>query len=387
MSDWQIAIERALENNIPKVEEILNRYPYLKGYGIQLRQTKEEVVNNLEKYVEQTMESVRRTGGKVYLAKDAEEAREILRNIVGSNKKIVMAKTNVGHEINVTETLEAKNNQVFETDLGAYLIQLSHGESSHIVFPSLHLTRENIGELLHDKLNMPVDRDSTIEELVAQVRQFLRQKYMEADIGISGANSISADSGSVALVENEGNIRIDTVFPPVHIVITGIDKIVPTLDDTLKEVMVQSAYAGLYPPTYINVSSGPSSTADIELKRVSPATGPKEFHVILLDNGRMDASKDPDMKEALLCIKCGRCYFSCPVYRVKGSSWGKPPYGGPTGAMWTAIVNKDYETANYCTHSGGCREVCPVQINIPKVLEHVKWLFIDEGQNNLISTH
>ncbi len=377
MSDWQIAIERALENNIPKVEAILKQYPYLKEYGMQLRETKQEVVENLDKYVKQTMESIEKTGGKAYLAKDAEEAREILKKIVGTNKKIVMAKTNVGHEIRVTETLEATGNQVSETDLGAYLIQLSKGVSSHIVFPSLHLTRENIGEMLHDKLKMPVDRNSTHEELVAQVREYLRQRYIEADIGISGANSISADSGSVALVENEGNIRIDTVFPPVHIVITGIDKIVPTLTDALKEVMVQSAYAGLYPPTYINVSSGPSSTADIELKRVSPATGPKEFHVILVDNGRMEASKDPDMKEALLCIKCGRCYFSCPVYRVKGSDWGKQPYGGPTGAMWTAIVNKDYETANYCTHSGGCKEVCPVQIDIPKVIEHIKWLSVD----------
>lgn len=370
-------MERALANNIPKVEEILRKFPYLKDYGKDLRGIKLKVIENLEGYVKQTMEAIEDTGGKAHLARDASEAQEILKEIVGGGKKVVMAKSNVAHEIRAIETLESAGNQVSETDLGAYLIQLKGDTSSHIVFPSLHMTREEIGIMLHEKLTNMINQNSTHEEIVAEVRNFLRDSYVEADVGISGANSIAADTGSVALIENEGNIRIDTAFPPVHVVITGVDKIVPTLSDAMKEVMVQSAYAGLYPPTYINVSSGPSSTADIELKRVSPATGPGEFHVILLDNGRMKASKDPDMKEALLCIKCGRCYFSCPVYRVLGKDWGKQPYGGPTGAMWTAIVNNDYETANYCTHSGGCREVCPVGIDLPKVIEHIKWLSID----------
>lgn len=377
MTDWRIAVERALNNNIPKVDEILGKYTYLTKYAKELRETKMQVIENLDEYVKQAMKSIEETGGKAYLAKDASEAREILKNIVGHNKKIVLAKSNVAHEIDSIKALEEEKNEVSETDLGAYLIQLSNDVSSHIVFPSLHMTRENIGKMLNEKLNSMIDENSTHEEIVAEVRNFLRERYVEADVGISGANALAADTGSVALIENEGNIRIDTVFPPVHIVITGIDKIVPTLMEAMKEVMVQSAYAGLYPPTYINVSSGPSSTADIELKRVSPATGPKEFHVILVDNGRMKASKDPGLRDALLCIKCGRCYFSCPIYRVLGREWGKQPYGGPTGAMWTAIINKDYETANYCIHSGGCKEVCPVDIDIPKVLEHIKWVSVD----------
>lgn len=377
MSGWEIAIERALENNIPKVDAILKKYPYLETYARELRESKMKVIVGLDNYVRQTMDSIEEIGGKAYLAKDADEAREILRKIVGKDKKIVMAKSNVAHEIDAVGTLESDGNSVSETDLGAYLIQLSGDESSHIVFPSLHMTREEIGKMLNGKMNVDINENSTHEEIVAAVRDYLRQRYIEADIGISGANAVAADTGSVALIENEGNIRIDTVFPPVHIVVTGIDKIVPTLSDAMKEVMVQSAYAGLYPPTYVNISSGPSSTADIELKRVSPATGPKEFHVILVDNGRMEASMNDDMKDALLCIKCGRCYFSCPVYRVLGKEWGRQPYGGPTGAMWTAIVNRDYETANYCTHSGGCREVCPMGIDIPKVIEHIKWLSIN----------
>jgi L-lactate dehydrogenase complex protein LldG len=376
VSNWNIAIERALENNVPKVDAILEKYPYLSQMAEEIREAKLNVIADLDSYVKQTIESVTSTGGRAYLARTTEEARDILKQIVGTGKKIVMAKSNVAHEVDIINTLEKSGNSVSETDLGAYLIQLSGDESSHIVFPSLHMTREDIGRMLHKELGLQLSDQSTTEEIVAAVRQLLRRKYMEADIGISGANAISADTGSVVLVENEGNIRIDTVLPPVHIIITGIDKIVPTLNDAMKEAMVQSAYAGLYPPTYVNITSGPSSTADIELKRVIPATGPKEVHVILLDNGRTDASRDESMKEALLCIKCGRCYFSCPVYRVMGKDWGQQPYGGPTGAMWTAIVNRDYGTAEYCTHSGGCREVCPMRINIPRVLEYVKWIGI-----------
>lgn len=374
MSDWEIAIERALKNNLPKVDEILEKFPYVKEMAAELRNAKLEVIGKLDSYVNRTMKAVESSGGKAYLADSVEDARRILAGIVGENRKVVMAKSNVAHEIDAIRTLESHGNEVYETDLGAFLIQLGKDQSSHIVAPSLHMTRENIGRMLHSELTGDIDENSTHEEIVAAVRIFLRNKYMEADVGISGANAIAADTGSVALVENEGNIRMDTVIPPVHIVITGVDKIVPTLPDAMKEVTVQAAYAGIYPPTYINVSTGPSSTGDIELKRVSPATGPREFHVILLDNGRIRASRDDDMKDALLCIKCGRCYFSCPVYRVMGKDWGRQPYGGPTGAMWTAIVNNDYRTANFCTHSGGCREVCPVGIDIPGIIEHIKWI-------------
>ncbi len=376
MSSWNIAMERALQNNIPKVDAILERYPYLREMAEEVRNTKLSVIERLDEYIQQTMTSIQESGGRAYLARTVDDAKDIIRKIVGTGKKIVMAKSNVAHEIDTINTLQSSGNTVSETDLGAYLIQISGDESSHIVFPSLHMTREDIGRMLHEELGLEVSERSSHEELVAAVRNVLRKKYIEADIGISGANAISADTGSVVLVENEGNIRIDTVFPPVHIIITGVDKIVPTLNDALKVAMVQSAYAGLYPPTYMNVTSGPSSTADIELKRVSPATGPREVHVVLLDNGRTEASRDDAMKEALLCIKCGRCYFACPVYRVLGKDWGKQPYGGPTGAMWTAILNGDYSTAEYCTHSGGCREVCPMRINIPKVLEHIKWMNI-----------
>jgi Uncharacterized conserved protein containing a ferredoxin-like domain len=145
--------------------------------------------------------------------------------------------------------------------------------------------------------------------------------------------------------------------------------------DAMDEAIVQAAYAGIFPPTYVNVTTGPSSTADIESHRVSPATGPKNFHLILIDDGRTVASKDPALKEGLLCIKCGRCYFSCPTYRVMGTDWISrvSPYNGPTGVMWNYITNKDPWPASYCVHSGGCKVVCPMEINIPEVIREIRY--------------
>ncbi len=164
-----------------------------------------------------------------------------------------------------------------------------------------------------------------------------------------------------------------SVKPQVHIALTGVDKIVPTMEDAFMEVTVQSAYAGSYPPTYLNFTTGPSSTGDIEAEIIRPATGPKDFHLILLDNGRMEASRDPVMKASLRCIRCGRCYYACPVYGVLGKEWGKPPYSGPAGVMWNSIVTGNHSQAHLCTHSGGCREVCPMDIDIPRVMEYLKW--------------
>jgi L-lactate dehydrogenase complex protein LldG len=298
----------------------------------------------------------------------------MVKEIVGKDGVVLFAKTNVALELGLRESLAEDGHEVWETDTGEFLVQLAQENPSHIVLPALHLTKEKVGTLLHEKLDPSVSANSSHEELVACVRKFLFQKYVIAKVGITGANAVAADTGSVILVENEGNIRMDTTMPSIHVVVTGIDKIVPTLADAFLEAQVQSAYAGLYPPTYINVTSGPSTTADIESKRVTPATGPREFHVVLVDNGRSKANTDPDLREALLCIKCGRCYFSCPVYSILGSDWVQPPYGGPTGAMWSTIVNDDSEPALLCTHSAGCKVVCPVGIDIPRVLEHIKSL-------------
>lgn len=375
MSDWDIAIKRGVEHNVPRVFNVLREHPYLEELARKVREGKLEVLSNLDYYIEMTMKSVEKIGGKAYFAENSQQAREIVGKIVGTGKKVVLGKSMVAYETGIRKYLQSLGNEVWETDLGELLIQLADEPPSHIIAPAVHMTKERIRELIKEKLG--IDPGDKHEDIVKVAREFLRQKFLTADIGITGANAVAADSGSIILVENEGNIRMTSVVPPVHISITGVEKILPNLEYALYEALVQAAYAGLYPPTYINVTSGPSSTGDVEQKRVSPAHGPKEFHLILVDNGRRKANEDSILREALLCIRCGRCHFHCPVYRVLDGKWGDPPYSGPMGAMWSAIVYNDYKPALLCSHAGNCREVCPMRINIPKVLEYLKWKYFN----------
>ncbi len=375
MNYWEIAIERASTNTLNSYRRVMENYPYLKDLAVKVRKAKEEVLKNLDYYIDLTLKSVERTGGKGYYVNNAEEAREVIGKIVGKGKLVVMGKSMVAYEVGLRKYLESMGNEVYETDLGEFLIQLADEPPSHIIGPAIHMTKERVEQLLREKVNKNIRENATHEELASVAREFLYEKFIKADVGITGANAVAADTGSIVLVENEGNIRKTTVLPPVHIAITGIDKILPTLELAIAEALVQSGFNGLYPPTYINVTSGPSSTGDIELHRVSPAQGPKEFHLVLLDNGRKEAAKDDVLWEALLCVRCGQCHFHCPVYRVLDGKWGDPPYSGPMGAMWSYVVYKDPLPATLCTHSGGCKEVCPMGINIPRVLDYIKWKY------------
>jgi L-lactate dehydrogenase complex protein LldG len=374
--DWDVAINRAIVNNAPRVQRILDENPYIKEVASELRKTKNAVLDNIDSYISRTEKNVKRTGGHFHFAKDREEAMKIVEEILGEKTKIVLSKSNVLYEIKLREQLEKEGKDIWETDLGEYLVQLNNDMPSHLVAPAIHLTKDKIGKLLNENLDSSINESTSAEEMVSRVRKFLMEKYLAAEVGITGANAIAADTGSVLLIENEGNIRMDTVLPQIHIAITGIDKIVPTLKDAFNEVIVQASYAGYYPPAYINVTSGPSATGDIELQHVSPATGPKEFHLIILDNGRKEAINS-EIRDSLLCIRCGRCYFSCPSYKLYGKDFGDSPYTGPTGIMWSAVTAKKYDKSMLCMHSGGCREVCPMDIDIPKVIEKIKFRYIE----------
>ncbi|HIH60893.1 MAG TPA: lactate utilization protein [Ferroplasma sp.] len=374
--EWDVAVNRAILNNAPKVQKILDENPYIRDVAAELRKTKNIVLDNIDSYISRTEESVKRTGGHFHFAKNSEDAMKIVREILEEKTKIVLSKSNVLYEIKLREILEKDGKDIWETDLGEYLVQINHDMPSHLVAPAIHLTKDKIGKLLNRNLDSSINENTSAEEMVSRVRKFLMEKYLGAEVGITGANAIAADTGSVLLIENEGNIRMDTVLPQVHIAITGIDKIVPTLKDAFNEVIVQASYAGYYPPAYINVTSGPSATGDIELQHVSPATGPREFHLIVLDNGRKEAI-DSDIRDSLLCIRCGRCYFSCPSYKLYGKEFGDSPYTGPTGIMWSAITMKKYDKSMLCMHSGGCREVCPMDIDIPGVIEKIKFRYME----------
>jgi len=366
---WDVAIERAKNAIMPKTYDVLTRYGYIQELRNEVRKAREEVLKNLEFYIEEFRKSVERVGGRFYFAETGNEAVDIAVKIVGRGKIVVMGKNNVANETGLHQRLEEEGNEVWETDLGAFLVQIGDEDSSHILAPAIHLTCERVAQILKEKLGMAVPSDPVA--IAQRVREFLREKFIKADVGITGANALAADTGAVVLVENEGNIRITTSFPPVHIVYDGVEKIVPTLIHALYVANVQAAYAGLYPPTYINVTAGPSSTADIEMQRVSPAQGPREYHVVLVDNGRRAAARDPVLWEALLCIRCGRCHLHCPVYWALGREFGKPPYTGPMGVMWTAVTRGVEEAGPHalkCVHAGNCKEVCPMQINIPQII-------------------
>ncbi len=370
---WEVAIERAVSHSVPNTYEVLASYPHIRQLAREVRKAKEEVIRNLDYYIEEFRKSVERIGGRFYLAERGEDAVETAAKIVGRGKVVVLGKNNVAIETGLRKRLEKEGNEVWETDLGEFLIQIADDEPSHIVAPALHMTKEAAAEVLRRRLGMAVPPDPVA--IAQRVREFLRDKLLKADVGITGANALAADTGAVILVENEGNIRMVTALPPVHVVYDGVEKIVPTLIHALYVANVQAAYAGLYPPTYINVTGGPSSTSDIEKHRVSPAQGPKEYHVVLVDNGRRAAAKDPALWEALLCIRCGRCHLHCPVYWALGRGFGKPPYTGPMGVMWTAVT-RGIEAAGphalKCVHAGNCKEVCPVGIDIPQVIHEVR---------------
>ncbi len=372
--EWNVSLNKAILNNAPKVDKILRENPYINDIAKDLRERKLEVLDNIDTYIKKTGESVEKNGGNFHIARNSAEAMDIVRNIIGNRTKIVLSKSNVLYEIKLREELSKEGKDIWETDLGEYLVQINNDMPAHLVAPAIHLSKKRISEILNENLDNTINENTSTEEMVKRVREFLINKYLSAEVGITGANAISADTGSVLLIENEGNIRMDTVLPSIHIAITGIDKIVPTLKDAFNEVIVQAANAGFYPPTYVNLTSGPSATGDIELQKVTPATGPKEFHVILIDNGRKEAMNS-DLKESLLCIRCGRCYFSCPAYRLYGKEFGTSPYTGPTGIMWSAIVYKQYNKSELCMHSGGCGEVCPMQIPIPKIIEKIKFKY------------
>lgn len=377
LDKWQELFQRAAEGALVRIDGILRDYGYVQELARRVREVKLEVIKNLDHYIEQTKKSVESLGGRAYLAETAEDAKEIVGKIVGKGKVVVFGKSNTALEIGLREHLERAGNEVWETDLGEFIVQMGDDKPSNMIVPALHLSRADVARIFKEKLGIDVGDDPS--RLAAAAGDFLRSKFIKADVGITGANAVAADTGAVVNVENEGNIRKATVLPQVHIVVAGVEKITPTLVDAINQAIVQAAYHGLFPPTYLEVSAGPSSTGDIELTRVRPAQGPKEFHLVLVDNGRRKAAEDPVLREALLCVRCVRCGFVCPVYRAIGRDFGESPYVGPVGVMWLAItkgVNVAGPAAMKCAHAGNCKEVCPMRIDIPKVIHYVKTQYL-----------
>ncbi len=343
---------------------------------------KAETITNLEHYLEVFIQHARANGMIVHQAQDAAEANEIVREIIrqAGGKVIAKSKTMVSEETRLNQALEADGLQVVETDLGEYIVQLRGEPPAHIIAPAVHLTRRQVGLTFQEKLGLPFTDD--IPTLTAAARKELRQTFLRADIGISGVNFGVAETGAICLLTNEGNGRMATTLPDVHIALMGIERLVPSLADlaVMLDLLPYSA-TGQRLTVYTSLIRGPRRAGEID--------GPRQRHLVLLDNGRR-ALRDSDLAEMLYCIRCGACLNVCPVFReigghaYVGASGKHTPYPGPMGSVVSPGLFGAAEFGNLARASslcGACQEACPVDIPLPKLLLRVRAAGADEAAN------
>jgi iron-sulfur cluster protein len=369
------ALERAITSYRKNVDHALKRFPETVDLAAEVREIKKKAVQNLPALAEQACEVIRENHGQAYIAKTAAEALDIITDLTGTGKLIVKGKSMTGEEIGLREHLEEHGNEVYETDLGEFIIQKLGSRPMHILSPAIHVPKEDVAELFSEITGEKLTTD--IETLVAVARKLLREKYFAADIGLSGANVLAADTGTLFMIENEGNIRLSTGAPPVNISLVGFEKLVPTLHDAFKVAEVTWRYANYTIPSYVSLVSGPSKTGDIEKVTTYGAHGPREFHVVLLDDGRAELATDPVLHQALHCLRCGGCLYECPVFAVTAGHFGDKYFTG-CGAAWAATVSRDPEKAaaitQTCLSCGRCKVRCPMQIDTPAMMVAVKRL-------------
>jgi L-lactate dehydrogenase complex protein LldF len=355
--------ERFVGSRASALQEIPD-FPALRAAAAAIRQ---HTLDRLDHYLEQFEQTVVARGGHVHWAADAAAAQRLVVEIAGRHgvKTVVKSKSMVTEECAINETLEAAGIEVTETDLGEYILQLSAEPPSHIVAPVVHKNKEEISELFERHHRRP--RQTGIAELCREAREVLRPKFLAAGMGLSGANFIVAESGSVLIVTNEGNGRLATTLPRVHVAVTGIEKVVPTLDDVavLLRLLPRSA-TGQPITNYVSVLTGPKGKNDID--------GPEHFHVILVDNGRTRLLGS-ELEPMLRCIRCGACMNHCPVYQnIGGHAYGWV-YPGPMGSVLTPNfvgLAEARDLPNASTLCGACAAVCPVGIPLPDLLRELR---------------
>jgi L-lactate dehydrogenase complex protein LldF len=336
-----------------------------------------KVLNDLSSHISRFTENATRAGATVHRAADAASARGIIGEILSSRgaRTVVKSKSMVSEEIHLNAHLERAGVEVVETDLGEYIIQLEGEPPSHIIVPAIHKNRRQVGELFEKKLGVPFSDDPQVLTKIA--RRTLREKFLSADAGISGANFAASDSGSLVLFTNEGNGRMVTTVPPLHIAILSIEKIIPSLADlpTFIRLLPRSA-TGQAITSYVSIITGTRKQGD--------ATGAKELHIVLLDNGRKDILAG-DCREILKCIRCGACMNVCPVYRtVGGHSYGWT-YPGPMGVILTTLLTgmkNAHPLVDASTLCGACVEVCPVRVPLVDLFLVLRQRKVREGYSD-----
>ena len=360
-----IALRREAFGNFPEGEHLRDR----------ARAIKEATLQRLDAHLETLVANVERLGGHVHFATTAEEARDVIVDIARRTgaRMAVKSKSMATEEIHLNEALQAIGVTPVETDLGECIIQLAHERPSHIIAPAIHKTKGQVAELFSRELKRP-GLPADPEVLTKIAREELREKFLQADLGITGANFAVADTGTVVLVTNEGNGRMATSLPRVHVAVMGVEKIIPSMTDlaVFLAILAKSA-TGQKLSVYTTLVQGPRRPGELE--------GPDEFHLVLLDNGRI-AQLAGTLRESLYCLRCGACLNVCPVYRqIGGHAYGYT-YPGPIGILLTAMLNgprsvKDLSHAS--SLCGACADACPVRIDIPRMLIELRREVDDKG--------
>ena len=347
------------------------------GLRTQTRQMKEDVLRHLPDYLEQLERNFQANGIVVHWARDGVEAGEIVRGIGLQNgaKTVVKSKSMATEEIHLNHVLEQAGLKVVETDLGEYIIQLAGEPPSHIVAPVIHKRLEEIAEIFHEKLDMPRTMDPT--EITSAARVRLRNEFFGAQMGVSGCNFAIAETGTICIVTNEGNGRMVSSMPKVYVVVMGIEKVVPTVEDALLQLQALTrSSTGQQMTVYCSMTSGP--------RQPDQPDGPEQVHVVLMDNGRLQMLEQ-GYGEALLCVRCGACLNVCPVYQeIGGHAYGST-YNGPIGAVISPALAPEIarfkELPHATTLCGACRDVCPVKIDLPRLLVDLRSDLVEAKTN------
>jgi L-lactate dehydrogenase complex protein LldF len=373
-----------INHNIGKYNDAvargLTKFENLENSKKKAHTIKWRVMENLDKFLPEFEANFQRRGGKVIWANDTAEAQREILNIINKSggKTVIKSKSMTTEEIHLNEFLEENNITSLESDLGEFIVQLLGQAPYHIVTPAMHLTKEDIAKLFHEKFGTPID--FTPQQLTQKARELLREKYLTADIGITGGNFLIADTGSIALTENEGNARLSTTFPKIHIAIVGIEKIIPSMADLdLFWPLLASHGTGQNLTVYNTILSGP--------RQPNESDGPEEMYVILLDNGRTNLLAQKDQRQGLYCIRCGACLNACPIYKNIGGHTYNTTYSGPIGSLITPHLQgmKEFKHLSYASSlCGKCSEVCPVKIDIHKMLLFNRRDAADQHENTKV---
>ena len=369
-SNLQIALARSTDRFTSQRANAFAALPRADALRDRARLIRAHTLSRLDQYLAQFAESVERVGGQMHWAEDAAAANRIAVEIAKSRgvKLVVKGKSMVTEETHLNKALAAIGATVLETDLGEYIIQLAGEMPSHIIGPALHKTKEQIGQLLHEKIGMPLTNEP--EKMMQAARAKLRDVFLTADMGITGVNFGVVETGTICLVENEGNGRLTTTPPHIHVAFMGIERLVPTLDDLslMLQLLARSA-TGQKLSVYTNLITGP--------RKPGEADGPDELHIVLVDNGRSRVLGGR-AAEILYCIRCGACLNACPVFQqIGGHAYGSV-YPGPVGAVLTPSlwgIEPWSDLPHASSLCGACREVCPIRIDIPRMLLELR----DEG--------